>query len=266
MALIDEIIKVFNNNHNKWMSRTEVYNYIDKSVFGENKRGIEGYKNMISRDLSQRYTNLFEEDDSGKPKKYRLLTTNSKEINLNKKYSVNDIKLFIDNNIYEEIAFDSESEYEEFVKKKYKIIFGEHTQYYDVKKAVGKRICDALLYDNDLDRVIVVENELSKHDLWSHIIPQLNGFFIGLKEEETRNNLKYKIDWGDNELNAIKAIDKFNFDIIVVIDRITFNIREESKRINRYMQGFNKHNKTKILFKEFRVFVSQDGHEIYHVE
>lgn len=111
-----------------------------------------------------------------------------------------------------------------------------------------------------------MENELAKHDLWSHIIPQLNGFFIGLKDEKTRNNLKYKLDWGENELNAIKAIDKSKFDIIVVIDRITFNIREESKRINRYVKGFNKGSKTKILFKEFRVFVSENEHEIYHVE
>lgn len=266
MALIDEIIKVFNINNNKWMTRTEVYNSIDKSIFGQNKNGLLGHKNMISRDLSQRYTELFQEDVSTKPMKYRLVTTDSDEINLNKKYSVNDIKLFISDEIYEEIAFDTEDEYEEFVKKKYKIIFGEHTEYYDVKKAIGNRMCDALLYDNDLDKVIVVENELAKHDLWSHIIPQLTGFFIGLKDEETRKKLKYKVQWGENELKVIKAIDNFKFDIIVVIDRITFNIREESKRINRYMEQFNKGSKTKIIFKEFRVFVSENGDEVYHVE
>lgn len=134
MALIDEIVKVFNKNHNKWMTGNEIYNQIDKNIFGENKNGIQGHKNMISRDLSQRYTELFEEDDSGRPKKYRLVTTNSKEIDLNKKYSVNDIKIFIDNKVYEEIAFDTEYDYEEFVKKKYKIIFGPKTEYYDIKK------------------------------------------------------------------------------------------------------------------------------------
>lgn len=111
-----------------------------------------------------------------------------------------------------------------------------------------------------------MENELSKHDLWSHIIPQLSGFFTGLSNEETRHRLKYSMDWGKNQLNVIKAIDNFQFDIIVVIDRITFDIREESKRINKYMQQFKKDSKTKILFKEFRVFVSNDKHEIYHVE
>jgi 3-hydroxymyristoyl/3-hydroxydecanoyl-(acyl carrier protein) dehydratase len=115
-----------------------------------------------------------------------------------------------------------------------------------------------------------VENELAKHDLWAHIIPQLSGFFIGIKQEETRNNLKYKLDWAENKLKVITAIDNFKFDIIVVIDRITFDIKEESKRINKYMQNFNQDNKiknkTKILFKEFRVFVSENGDKIYHVE
>ncbi len=267
MALIEEIVKAFNLNGNKWMTRNEIYSHIDKRLFGENKKGALGHKNMISRDLSQRYTDLFEENDSVKPKRYRLLTTDMEEINLTKKYSVNDIKLFFDDKIYEEISFDTEDQYEKFVKKNHKIIFGKHTYYYDVKKAIGKRICDGILYDQELDKLIIVENELAQHDLWGHIIPQLGGFFSGLQEEETRNNLKYKIKWGKNELKVIKAIDKAQFDIIVVIDRITFNIREESRRINKYIRHLTKRgSKPNILFKEFRVFVSKDGHKIYHVE
>ncbi|TQR19931.1 hypothetical protein [Psychrobacillus vulpis] len=266
MALFDKIVEVFNENNNIWMTTRDIYELIDKNIFGENKNGPQGHINMISRDLSQRYSELFEVNENYKPKRYRLATTDKDVIKLNKKYLVNDIKLFIGDKVYEEIAFELENEYEDFVKKAYKNIFGENTIYYDVKKKLGRRICDGLLYDYELDRVIIVENELAKHDLWGHIIPQISGFLIELNNEEVRNKLKYNVNWGEYELQIIKAIDNYKFDIIVVIDRITFNIREEERRINKYMQQIKSGSNSKIFFKEFRVFLSEDNHMVYHVE
>lgn len=73
MSVKDEIVKVYVNNNNKWMSSEQVYNEVDKYIeWGVNKRGYKGHKNMVNRDLSSRYTDIFEKDINTKPNKYRI--------------------------------------------------------------------------------------------------------------------------------------------------------------------------------------------------
>lgn len=108
MALIDEIIKVFNNNNNSWMTRSEVFDYIDKSTFSKNKTDTQ-IRNEISRDLSERHANSFEEDDTISPKKYRLLINESETNNKCKSISVNDTETFDNNRRQKEVAVDLEN-------------------------------------------------------------------------------------------------------------------------------------------------------------
>lgn len=73
MSIKDEIIKVYIRNNNEWMSSESVYNELNKYVkWGKNKRGHNGHKNMVNRDLSSRYISIFEKDTSSKPNKYRI--------------------------------------------------------------------------------------------------------------------------------------------------------------------------------------------------
>lgn len=135
-----------------------------------------------------------------------------------------------------------------------------------MRKKIGERICDAIVFDEELSKVIVVENELFSHDLWGHIIPQIIEFFNGMNDEETRMNLKYKIDWDDNhKLPIIEAIDKNNYEIMIVIDRIDFNIKKAKKDINELLKHFVKNKNIEIIFKEFKVFISSEEQKIYQV-
>jgi 5-methylcytosine-specific restriction enzyme B len=86
MALIDKIVEVFNENNNIWMTTRDIYQLIDKNIFGKNKNGYRGQINMVSRDLSQRYSELFDVDENSKPKRYRLSNKENDSIRLKKTY------------------------------------------------------------------------------------------------------------------------------------------------------------------------------------
>lgn len=73
MTIKDEIIKVYIRNDNKWMSSENVYNELNKYIkWGKNKRGSNGHRNMVNRDLSSRYIHIFEKDINSRPNKYRI--------------------------------------------------------------------------------------------------------------------------------------------------------------------------------------------------
>lgn len=73
MSIKDEILRVYLKNNNKWMSSKKIYNELNKYfIWGENKRGSNGHRNMVNRDLSSRYTDIFEKDTNSKPNKYRI--------------------------------------------------------------------------------------------------------------------------------------------------------------------------------------------------
>lgn len=109
MSVISEIIKVFKNNNNMWMTSNEVYHHIDKSNFSKDKT-ITQLKNEISRDLSERHADSFEEDSSGRPKKYRILITESEKKNEYRNLSVRDTEESDSHIIQKEIAFDLENQ------------------------------------------------------------------------------------------------------------------------------------------------------------
>lgn len=80
--MIDDIIQIFDDNENKWMTYKEVFNALNERNFnwGPNIKGSIGHKNIVSRELSQRHRNKFEVDKSFRPQKYRLKDFNNKEI------------------------------------------------------------------------------------------------------------------------------------------------------------------------------------------
>ncbi|MBX4261309.1 DUF3883 domain-containing protein [Clostridium estertheticum] len=93
---------VFENNENEWMTSIEVFNYFDKDGYkwSKNAKGLQGHKDIIARDLSQRYKSKLEVDKSSRPQKYRLKNFNSDIKNNKDNYEVIDeisIDLDIDN-------------------------------------------------------------------------------------------------------------------------------------------------------------------------
>ncbi|AYE33647.1 DUF3883 domain-containing protein [Clostridium septicum] len=103
--MIDDIIQIFKDNQNKWMTYKEVFNALNERKFnwGSNIKGSIGHKNIVSRELSERHRDKFEIDKRFRPQKYRLKNFNNKEIE-------NEISIDLDIN-----DNDGEDEITEFV-------------------------------------------------------------------------------------------------------------------------------------------------------
>ena len=271
MSVLTSIIELFENSGNNWLDYSEIYSHLDPDLFGPNKNGDQGKKNIVSRELVVN-SDLFDVDDNYRPKKFKLKTQNGnlniQYINTQVKYTYGESKVIHNNNEYKILVFSSEDDFEDEVIENYKMIFGDNSIFIDLKKKLGNRICDGFVYDKNLNRLIIVENELCIHDLWGHIIPQIIGFFNAIKTDDTKMKLKYNIDWGitDSEkLILIEAIDKSEFDIVVVIDKMTPEIINQQKAINNLLSEFAKNKNIKIYFKEFKVFINDIDEKIYQI-
>jgi hypothetical protein len=271
MSILSSIIEIFEKNNNNWLDYSEIYLKLNPDLFGPNKNGEQGKKNMVSRHLVGN-TDLFDVDENFRPKKYKLKTQNGninvQFINTQIKYTYGDSKIINNNNEYIILEFSSEEDFEDEVMENYKMIFGDNSIYIDLKKKLGNRICDGFVYDKNLNRLIIVENELCIHDLWSHIIPQIIGFFNAIRTEDVKMKLKYNVDWGINDsekLMLIESIDKSDFDIVVVIDKMTPEIINQQRSINNLISEFAKNKSIKIYFKEFKVFINNFNEKIYQI-
>jgi hypothetical protein len=271
MTILASIIEIFEKNSNTWLDYSEIYSRLNPNLFGPNKNGEQGKKNIVSRHLVGNI-DLFDVDENYRPKKYKLKTQdgniNNQFISTQIKYSHGESRIIHKNCEYKILEFSSEEDFEDEVMENYQMIFGKNSIYIDLKKKLGNRICDGFVYDKNLNRLIIVENELCIHDLWGHIIPQIIGFFNGIKTEETRMKLKYNIDWGisDSEkLMLIESIDKFEFDIVVVIDKIIPEIINQQKSINNLLSEFAENKNIKIYFKELKVFVNENNEKMYQI-
>jgi len=271
MSILSSIIEIFEKNNNDWLDYSEIYAKLDPNLFGPNKNGEQGKKNMVSRHLVGNI-DLFDVDENFRPRKYKLRTQsgniNIQFINTQVKYTYGDSRIIHNGNEYKILEFSSEDDFEDEVMKNHKMVFGDNSIYIDIKKKLGNRICDGFVFDKNLNRLIIVENELCIHDLWGHIIPQIIGFFNAIRKDETKMKLKYNIEWGvdDSEkLMLIESIDKSEFDIVVVIDKMTPEILNQQRSINNLITEFAKNNSIKIYFKELKVFVNNLNERIYQI-
>lgn len=267
-TLIQEIINVFKKQGNRWMDYNEIYNFMDKSLFGPNKYGERGKKNIVYRLILG--NEIFDEDPNFRPKKFKLKShiLQQKDVDeIERVYSTGDVKIFTNSTQFEEVKFSHEDEFETEVKNNYKLIFGSDAVYYDIKTKIGKRICDAIVFNPQTKKVYVVENELFIHDLYGHIVPQIIDFFNGMKDEKTKQNLKYEVSWEkDHKLPIIESIDRGNYDIIVIIDRITFKIEDVQRNIRELLKHFVENTNVDIIFKEFNVFIDENKNKIFRIK
>jgi hypothetical protein len=267
MRIIDHIINVYKNHSNEWLDYNEIYKNLDLSIFGPNKHGERGKKNIVYR-LLLNYPDLFEIDENYRPKKFRLAIneTEHEDVNTKKKYTLGESILFHNDQVFQEVAFSIEDDFEQEVQKNHKYVFGEKSYYYEIKKKIGSRICDGFVYDEELGKLLVIENELVIHDLWGHIIPQIIEFFNGMNDEKTKMKLKYEVNWKEeHKLSVIEAIDKSLFEIVVVIDQITFDMKKARKDINELVKHFTRNKEVRIYFKQFKVFTSNTDEKIFQI-
>jgi len=101
--------------------------------------------------------------------------------------------LLIDGYKYERWMPASEDEFEEVVKEHALDIFGDNSVYLDMKhKITGSEIAtipDAYTVTIDPDKIWIVELEISTHNVYNHIMPQLGKFLAALSRSTTREKL-----------------------------------------------------------------------------
>lgn len=170
---------------------------------------------------------------------------------------------------------DEEKEFHPLVKAQSKEIFGKDTIYFDVKttlrtsSGVGS-IPDAYVVDFTRSEWFVVENELSTHPVYNHIIPQLNKFMKGIENANVKNqilDLLYDEINSNLELRSVISRVTANTDIhnslskIIVhkSPRIVVIIDEKTEEVEEAFENF----KTAPVIVEFRTFEQEANSGVY---
>lgn len=93
--------------------------------------------------------------------------------------------IFMNGEKFTETDFNRESDFENLVVQKSKLLFGENTIYFNLKnkiksQSLGNSIPDGFLFDfkdKENPEFYIVEVELAQHDFFKHIFPQITKFF-----------------------------------------------------------------------------------------
>ena len=123
-----------------------------------------------------------------------------------------DTVLFREGNRYSEKKFKLESEFEKVVVNNSKTLFGHHSVYIDAKKKIDNSafrgvIPDGFLFDltdKNSPEFYIVEVELSKHNFFNHIFPQITKFFAFFKNSSSQGKLiekLYEVFMNDEKLH-----------------------------------------------------------------
>ena len=91
----------------------------------------------------------------------------------------------MDNKKFKQTEFEYESDLKKIFKENVNPLLGQDVVYFDIKNkidsgALGRTIPDGILFDfRDIENpeFYLVEAELSKHDFYRHIFPQITKFF-----------------------------------------------------------------------------------------
>ena len=151
--------------------------------------------------------------------------------------------LFNENKKYYEFAYPKEEDIERDVIQNSQLFFGDKSLFIDAKrkidlKFIGATIPDGFLFDfsePDNPEFYIVEVELSSHDFYKHIFPQITKFFAFFKNQQSQselidklfstinsdNNLKreFKKNIGEKEIyKSVKDIVENSQNILLVID------------------------------------------------
>jgi len=108
---------------------------------------------------------------------------------------------------------DEEKEFHPMIKEHYKEIFGEGSIYFDVKQLIRASsgigsIPDAFAIKLNPPQWYVIENELSTHPIYDHIVNQLTKFINGIENQSARTQIIATLYSKINEDPVLKATIK----------------------------------------------------------
>lgn len=107
------------------------------------------------------------------------------------------ISVSLNGEVFEQVVYSKESDFEELVAKNAETIFGDKAIYIDVKRKIntttlGGTIPDGFLIDlSDIENpeFYLVEVELQNHDFFGHIFPQITKFFAFYRDSKQRQKM-----------------------------------------------------------------------------
>jgi len=170
---------------------------------------------------------------------------------------------------------NGEEELAQMVKEHARDIFGENSIYLDKKQrlkslaGVGSIPDGLTIIFGNVPEWHIVEVELSSHDPYGHIVPQVDRFLNGIDNRDTRNKIievLYDAIYGDELLKlktrqAIgldKDVHKFLADLIATTPTITIIIEEYTSQLK---EALRKYGQKKVV--EFRTYTREKAETVH---
>jgi hypothetical protein len=173
---------------------------------------------------------------------------------------------------------DSEEELEKMVNEHAREVFGENSEFFDIKKKIKSEsgvisIPDGyLIHFGTEPSWFIVEIELSKHDLHDHIVKQISKFASGIKNLETRRkivdliyeDIKNDVLRYERIKSRVKSQEIYNFltkllmrdpYLLIIIDKKTKELEEICNYVLRL----------EIIVREFKTYIKRDGQTSKHL-
>lgn len=169
--------------------------------------------------------------------------------------------------LYGLYEYRDEKELEDMVRDNWRFIFGSDSFYFPIKQKLESkakvRVTDGLLLDLASRRFWIVELELSKHDVYREVEPQIRGFIRALGSEETLSkirNIIYDGITGDVEkMRHVRAIIGPDLDLHYFIDKllhekcgIVIVIDDKTPQLEELVEDFSSSHEVRVI--EFRTY------------
>jgi hypothetical protein len=170
---------------------------------------------------------------------------------------------------------DEEKEFHPLVKQNFKQIFGEDSIYFDIKPRLYSKsgiggIPDAYVITLSKPyRWYIVENELSSHDVYEHIVGQVTKFMSLIDElENQRDLIKTFCNEIDNDLELQATVKKrvgteiyrFISELVAQPPKIALIIDGITSKFEKALLALNKLADTEVV--EFRTFAREDAENV----
>ena len=166
---------------------------------------------------------------------------------------------------------DEVKEFQPIVKEHSKEIFGESSEYFDIRQKLETRLGKISIPEGfvvDFGKSPcwhIIEVELSKHDEYYHIGDQVNRFMNGIKNSESKKNI---VDATCEDLKkddvrksrvkkSIEPYELYEFLTMVIFKppTVTIIVEDNKNKIEEALENFTRADVSDIKVVEFQTFV-----------
>jgi len=171
---------------------------------------------------------------------------------------------------------DEEKDFHPMIKEHSKEIFGENSIYFDIKHKLRSKSGIATIPDAYVISLskpytwYIIENELSSHQVYDHIVPQVSKFVGNIDELETQTEIRDILDKEVDQDRVLKAyvekmigqdIFRFLTELVSKPPKIVLVIDDITPEIDRANKSLRKLANTEIV--EFKTFVRENAPSVH---